>query len=160
MDGEEYGGGRFTSAFERFAIALFTADAAAVTARLPSRELHPLRWFNGRTLLWMDAWDRTLTVGDLPPVRYGQVYLLSLVNYGRSAAPPVLPAAAMLPVVGDAVGRRYGIGVCMLASIVTNRVAAEMGRSSSASRQRWGRSGRSGTGVHCGSRQPMAVVGP
>lgn len=83
VDGEEYGGGRFTSAFDRFAIALFTADAAAVTARLPSRELHPLRWFNGRTLLWMDAWDRTLTVGDLPPVRYGQVYLLSLVNYWR-----------------------------------------------------------------------------
>jgi hypothetical protein len=128
VDGQEYGGDRFTSAFERFAVALFTADTAAVAARLPSRELQPLRWFGRRALLWMDAWDRTLTVGDLPPVRFGQVYLLALVTYGRSAAPPVLPAAAMLPVVGDAVARRFGGGVYMLASIVTNRVAAEMGR--------------------------------
>ncbi len=93
VDGEEYGGERSTSAYERFAIALVTADAAAVATRLPSRDLHPLRWVNGRTLLWMDAWDRALTVGDLPRVRYGQIYLLSLVTYSRSAAPPVLPAA-------------------------------------------------------------------
>lgn len=108
VDGREYGGDRFTSAFEWSAVALFTADAASVARRLPFWELHPLRWFGGRALLWMDAWERTLTVGDLPSVRFGQVYLLALVTYGRSAAPPVLPAAAMLPVVGDAVARRFG----------------------------------------------------
>jgi hypothetical protein len=128
-DGEEHGGGIFTSTFDQYVAAMFTADADALTRLLPSRDLHPLRWFNGRAVLMVDAYDRTLRIGDLPPVRHGAFYLLAWVTLGRSAAPPVLPLAGqMLPVIGDALGRRYGCGAFLLASIVTNRVAAEIGR--------------------------------
>jgi hypothetical protein len=129
VDGEEYGGGRFTSAWDQHLALGLTADAARVARWLPSRDLHPLRWLNGRAVLLLDAYGRTLKVGDLPHLRSGHVYLLAWVTYGRSAAPPVLPALGlMLPWLTGLLGRRDGLGVFMLGSIATNRVAAELGR--------------------------------
>ena len=89
--------------------------------RLPSPDLHPLRWWNGRAALLIDAWDCTLTVGDLPPLRHGSLSLAAMVNSGRAAAPP------MLPLMG-ALGRRYGFGQYVLGWIVTNRVVGELYR--------------------------------
>jgi hypothetical protein len=129
VDGKEYGGGRFTSAWDHYLGIGLTADAVRVAQRLPSRELHPLRALNGRAVLLLDAYDRTLTVGNLPPMRSGHVYLLAWVTCGRSPAPPVLPALGlMLPWLEGPLDRRYGLGLVVLASIVTNRVAAELGR--------------------------------
>jgi hypothetical protein len=55
--------------------------------------------------------------------------LLAMATCGLSAAPPVLPVVGqMLPVIGDALARRYGLGFCTLALVVTNRVAGELSR--------------------------------
>lgn len=127
VDGTEYGGGPLTHALDGLAIAVFTADPGEVARLLPSPLLHPVRWFNGRAVVAVAGEDVVTTIGELPPIRYANMLVAAMVTYGRSRAVPVLPVAgALLPLVGGAVDRRYRMGICNVAGVTTNRVAAEV----------------------------------
>lgn len=128
VDGQEFGGGLLISAFGQQAAAWFTADAGQVARWLPSPHLHPVRWFDGRALLMVDAGDWVTTIGALPPVRFAAINVAAMVTCGRSRGVPVLPLAALLPLVGGVMDRRYRSGTCYLDSLVTNRAAAEINR--------------------------------
>jgi hypothetical protein len=127
VDGKAYGGGRLTHSLDGLAIAVFTADPGEVARLLPSPLLHPVRWFNGRAVVAVAGEDVVTTIGALPPIRYADILVAAMVTYGRSPALPVLPVAgALLPLVGGAVDRRYRMGICNVAGVTTNRVAAEV----------------------------------
>lgn len=129
VDGIPFGGGPAVYSYSPYVELVLTADAEQVARRLPSRHLHPMLWFNGRALVIVSAADCVLRVGDVPPFRFGGVYLVAMATYGSVTAPPVLPLAGQgLPLIGDIVDRRYRPGVVFLASVVTNRVAAEIPR--------------------------------
>lgn len=118
VDGVDYPGGPMTWSFDRWVGAMFTADAEAVTARLPVPELHPLLLRPGRAALIVEGADVRQQRTGLPRTAGAFVAVSAMVTTGH--------APMLLPVLSDRVGRRYQIGVVPLRFLITNPVEAQL----------------------------------
>lgn len=106
-------------------LCMLTADEKVVGSRLPSPQLHPLRWTPGRALVDVFCADWDLSVGGSTPVRYLEMGVEAWVTYGPKPALPVAPAAQALGVVKRS---RWDVGAYMLTTVVTDPDIAELYR--------------------------------
>ena len=107
--------------FRRRARRLFelivTADAAAVRAMLP-QGISPVLSRPGRAWVKVLAADTELLLGDLPPVRYGEVRVSACVTQGERSLPP---GTALPGILAGTAAPAFGAGLFDLVNVVTNR---------------------------------------
>jgi hypothetical protein len=125
VDGVRYGDGPFERTVDRFAAAVFAADAEAIRYRLPTPTLQPLRISRKRALVFVYGATYAWRMGSLPPFRSGEVAVLALVTRGPAPSAPLLPfASGRFP----RLAARYAVGSVFLQVGTTNRVAREVYR--------------------------------
>jgi hypothetical protein len=122
VDGERVDLSRWHWYPHRWAGGAFTTDYEELRRLLPSPPLYPVRVSRNRALVC--AWGAYVpSVGHEPPfLGFGEVAVMAFVTCGEKPAPPLVPG------LGRGAMRRYGFGFFPVATVVTNRVAAELYR--------------------------------
>lgn len=117
VDGLRYESGPVTYFAHRIATALFPADLDAVQHRLPSPQLHPLRWLDGRALVWVSGLAYTTVHSRAWPLcRYGEMAAGIVVTRGKRLAPRLAPLAV------PQLQSRYPVGNYIVQVCVTSRL--------------------------------------
>ena len=122
VEGVPVMGPAFYHSLETFR-SMHLASYAAVCAQLPSADLYPVRWFDGRAVVMVAAFryrEISLSHGDGTPglmMPYGEVMVAALVT--REPSRPGLPLLAP---------NRSGVGAFVLDLPVTTAEACALGR--------------------------------
>lgn len=114
--------GPYRLTVNRLVGGVFTADSAAVRRLLPSPQLHPVRVLPGRTVVMVNCTDADHYIGSLPPFRTASMLVAAV------ATPGTRPGPWLTPILSDASTLKHRVGLVVLASVSTNRVASEFSR--------------------------------